>query len=131
MEGNPYESGNDLGSSGPSQRERDLRLWAMLLHLSAILGWTGLPLMGLVVPIVIWQVKKDDLPEIDIHGRNVANWLITSLIYFGICFVACFVFIGFPMMVLLIVAAIAFPLIGGLKANNGVVWEYPLTFRFF
>jgi uncharacterized Tic20 family protein len=103
----------------------------MLLHLSAILGWTGMPLLGLVVPIVIWQVKKDDLPEIDIHGRNVANWLITSLIYFGICFVACFVFVGVPMMALLFVAAIAFPLIGGLKANNGVVWEYPLTFRFF
>jgi uncharacterized Tic20 family protein len=28
-----------------------------------------IPLARLVVPILIWQLKKDDLPRLDAHGR--------------------------------------------------------------
>jgi len=27
--------------------------------------------------------------------------------------------------------AIAFPIVGGIKANNGEVWRYPLSIQFF
>lgn len=133
MEPNPYnspESSYSQSQTEPTQRDRDFRMWAMFLHLSVLLGMTAVPLLGLVVPIVIWQVKKDEFPELDVHGRNVANWLISALIYGAISFLLCLVFIGFPLLVALWLVSIIFPLIAGLKANNGIVWDYPLSFRF-
>ena len=102
-------------------------MWAMFVHLSALLGLTAIPILGFVAPVVIWQLKKEDFPELENHGRNVTNWLISSLIYSGVCFLLCFVFIGFPLFVLLGIVAVIFPLIGGLKAHNGEVWKYPLS----
>ena len=60
------------------------------------------------------------------------NWIISSIIYWAISIVLIFVFlIGLIPMLGLIIAGIAFPIIGALKANNnGELWEYPLTIKF-
>ncbi|RZK21231.1 MAG: DUF4870 domain-containing protein, partial [Hymenobacter sp.] len=34
-------------------------------------------------------------------------------------------------LMLLGLLALIFPIIGAIKANEGVLWNYPLTFRFF
>jgi uncharacterized protein len=34
------------------------------------------------------------------------------------------------MLMVLAVLAIVFPIIGGIKANNGEFWDYPITIRF-
>ena len=44
--------------------------WTVGLHLSQFAGY-AVPLAGFVVPIVIWQVVKEDHPEIDEHGREL------------------------------------------------------------
>jgi uncharacterized Tic20 family protein len=41
-----------------------------------------------------------------------------------------FVLIGFLLMLGWTVIAIVFPIIGAVKANNGELWEYPLTIKF-
>jgi uncharacterized Tic20 family protein len=33
--------------------------------------------------------------------------------------------------VALVIIGIVFPIIGGIKANNGEVWKYPLSIPFF
>jgi uncharacterized Tic20 family protein len=45
--------------------------------------------------------------------------------------VLCFVLIGILLVPVLVVLNIVFPIIGGLKANEGVVWKYPLSIPFF
>jgi uncharacterized Tic20 family protein len=82
------------------------------------------------VPIVIWQIKKHDLPGVDPHGKMVTNWLISAFIYSLICFILSFILIGFPLMFVLAVLAVIFPVIGGIKANDGQLWKYPLTITF-
>jgi len=104
--------------------------WAMILHLSMLLGLAA-PVVGFVAPIVIWQVKKNSMPEIDAHGCAAANWMISVLIYAAICFVLSFVLIGIPMAIVLGILAIVFPIIAGVKASDGIVWNYPLSFRIF
>lgn len=111
------------------ERERLSRQWAMLLHLSVFVGHLSAG-AGLVAPIVIWQIKKADYPELDQHGRNVANWLISLVIYSAISLVLIFAFIGFPLLIILGVLSVVFPIIGGVKASNGEVWKYPLALRF-
>jgi uncharacterized Tic20 family protein len=99
----------------------------MVLHLSLLAGYTVVPIVGLVAPILIWQIKKAEIPELDAHGRNVVNWIISSFIYWLVCAALTFIFIGVPLAIALYVAGIVFPIIGGIKANSGVVWKYPLT----
>ncbi|NQZ58621.1 MAG: DUF4870 domain-containing protein [Lentisphaeraceae bacterium] len=108
---------------------KDERLWSMLIHLSLLFGH-AIPGAGFVVPIVIWQMKKDESALIDEHGKNVVNWLISLLIYFVIAGLLAFVAIGIPLLILVGVIAIVFPILGGIKANEGIVWKYPLTMSF-
>jgi uncharacterized Tic20 family protein len=37
--------------------DQETRNWAMLLHLSVLLGY-AFPLVGMIVPVAIWQWKK-------------------------------------------------------------------------
>ena len=103
--------------------------WAMILHLSLLAGFI-IPFAGLIAPIVIWQLKKEEMPELDAHGKIVVNWLISALIYGAVCFVLSFVLIGIPLLFVLGILSVVFPIIGGIKANNGEVWKYPLSISF-
>lgn len=102
--------------------------WAMFVHFSLFAGFI-LPVAGLVLPIIIWQVKKDEYPFVDLHGKQVLNWIVSLIIYSLICAVFTLIFIGFIGFAALFVMSIAFPIIGGIKANNGEFWRYPFTIR--
>jgi uncharacterized protein len=101
----------------------------MFLHLSQLLNLI-LPPAGIIAPIVLWQMKKEETPALDAHGKMVVNWLISSLIYFAVSGVLCIILIGFLGLLALGIMSIVFPIIGGIKANNGELWEYPLTIKF-
>lgn len=94
-----------------------------------LLGFV-VPLAGLVAPIVIWQVKKTDMPAIDEHGKNATNWIISAVIYGIISTILVFVIIGVFLLIALGILSIIFPIIAGVKANNGETWKYPLTITF-
>ncbi|MBX3421328.1 MAG: DUF4870 domain-containing protein [Pirellulaceae bacterium] len=98
--------------------------WAMLIHFSVFLGYV-VPFAGLIAPILIWQLKKEDFPEIEAHGKMVLNFLISMLIYSLVAFLLTFVFVGLFLFFALMIVGIVFPIIGGIKANNGVLWTYP------
>jgi uncharacterized Tic20 family protein len=57
----------------------------------------------------------------------VLNWIATSLVYGLICFILTFVFVGILGFIALGIATIIFALVGGVKANDGELWEYPGT----
>ena len=110
--------------------EDDTKRWAALLHLSTLLGWVSFG-AGLIVPIVLWQWKKTELPGIDAHGKVVANAIVSYFIYCVIAFFLLVVVIGFALYWVLGILFVLYPLIGALKAWNGQVWPYPLCFKFF
>lgn len=113
-----------------TETTREARQWAMFLHLSGLLGYVA-PLLGFIAPFAIWQVKKDQLPWLDDHGKNAGNWILSSLLYLVICVPLCFVLVGVPLMFALAVLNVLFPVIAGIKATNGETWRYPLSIRFF
>lgn len=108
----------------PEQRQT-----GMFLHLSQLASLI-IPVAGIVVPIVIWQTQKDKIPALDAHGKMVTNWMISALIYSVVSVVLMFVLVGFLTILAVMVMAIVFPIIGAIKANNGELWEYPLTIKF-
>jgi uncharacterized Tic20 family protein len=101
----------------------------LLLHLSMLANVILFP-VGVIAPIVIWQTQKEKMPVLDLHGKMAVNWLISMIIYAAVSLVLMFVLIGFLLMLGWTVIAIVFPIIGAVKANNGELWEYPLTIKF-
>jgi len=108
----------------------DTNMWGMFIHLSQFCGYI-VPLAGLIVPIILWQIKKSESDIIDRHGRVVVNWIITEFILAVAFALLCLVLIGIPLLVTLAVVAIVFPIVGAVKANNGEVWRYPCSIGFF
>jgi len=118
-----------LPPESPLTREQRVRQWALFLHLSLLAGFI-VPLAGLVVPIVIWQVKKIELPELDAHGKIVVNWMLSLLIYAAISALLVLVVIGIPLLIAVGILGVIFPIVGGLKASSGETWRYPLSIKF-
>ncbi len=104
--------------------DQNTRTWAMLLHFSVFLGYI-IPFAGLIAPILIWQLKKGEMPEIDAHGKMVVNFIISMIIYSLISFLLIPVLIGIVGYVAVFFMGIVFPIIGGIKAHSGELWKYP------
>ncbi len=119
--------GTAASSSGSGTDEKQ---YCLFLHLSQFCGYV-VPLAGLIVPIILWQTKKNESAYIDRNGRIVANWMISEIIYFLVCVPLCFVIIGFFLAGILGLLSIIFPIIGAIKANEGKLWPYPLSIQFF
>jgi len=112
-----------------SSADSEQNNYAVFKHLSQLLGWL-VPLLGFIVPIVMWQSRKDD-PLIDAQGRCIANWLLSTVVYWLICMVLTLILVGFFALTLLAIVGIIFAILGAINASNGKVWAYPLSIRFF
>ncbi|AMV29104.1 hypothetical protein VT84_32215 [Gemmata sp. SH-PL17] len=113
----------------PRELEKKGREWGLFLHLSLFAGHI-IPFGGIIVPIIIWQTKKDELPKLDQHGKNAVNWIISSVLYLLICIPLAFVIVGIPLLIALGVLNVVFPIIAAVRANEGRVWRYPLAISF-
>jgi len=107
----------------------DANMWGMFIHLSQFCGY-AFPLAGLIVPIVLWQIKKNDSELIDRHGRIVVNWIITEFIFAIVFLLLCFVLIGIPLLIALAIVGVIFPIVGAVKASSGEAWTYPCSIKF-
>ena len=110
---------------GPS---REARQWAMFCHFSAFLGmW--FPFGSLIGPLILWQMKRESDPFIDDQGKEALNFQITVAIASAICYVLMFILIGFALLGLVLIGAVVLVVIAGVKANDGVVYRNPFTWR--
>ena len=104
--------------------------WGILIHLSQFCGYIVIAGSWLI-PLILWLVKRNESRMIDMHGRIVMNWLLSQLLYTFIFGLLCFIFIGFPLLAILGLLAIIYPIIGAVKASSGETWNYPGSIRFF
>ncbi|MCF6177344.1 MAG: DUF4870 domain-containing protein [Victivallaceae bacterium] len=106
------------------------KTWAMLCHLTALSFYVGVPFGNILGPLIIWLIKKDEMPTVDKHGKESLNFQISMTIYGLIASLLIFVFIGFLLVPIVVIAQIIFVVIASIKANNGEFYNYPLTIRF-
>jgi len=114
--------GDSLGA--PS---KDEKTWAMIAHLASLLGYSVIPLGNIIDPLVVWQMKKEEMPFVDDQGKEALNFQISITIYL---LVAVVTVIGIVVAPLIIIAGLVLTIIAGLKASNGEHYRYPLTIRF-
>ena len=118
-------------SVGPTETElsKDERMWGMLAHLSALSSlFTGG--FGFVLgPLIVWLIKKEEMPFVDDQGKEALNFQITMLIGFAICATLTLVLIGFLLLPLLALTNLVFVIIAAVKANEGTRYRYPFAIR--
>jgi len=113
-------------TGAPSAEEKQ---WALFAHLSALIGYI-IPFGSIIGPLVIWQIKKNEMPFVDDQGKEALNFQITVAIIAIICLVLVLILIGILLLWALAIANLVFIIIAALAANHGQAYRYPFAFRF-
>lgn len=101
--------------------------YIMLMHLSLFASFFTL-FIGIVIPIILWSINKDNSVEVDRHGKNILNLIVSYAIYAVLLTIT---IVGIPLLLVLLVVSIVVIIKASVKASNGLYWEYPLTIKFF
>jgi uncharacterized protein len=119
----------------PGSNESQARTWNMLCHLSALAGFI-IPFGNILGPLLVWQIKKNEIPSVETHGKAALNFQITvtivAFIGMAVATLLSFIRIGFllfPLVILIGLAGLVFAIIAGLKANDGKDYKYPFSFQ--
>jgi uncharacterized Tic20 family protein len=112
-----------IGSENPDERQ-----WAMLCHLSGLLGYP-LPGFGQILgPLVMWLIRKDKMPFVNQEGKEALNFQISITIYALIT--GAFMCIGVPLFIAVIVFDVVVVVKASIETSNGRPYRYPLCIRF-
>jgi uncharacterized Tic20 family protein len=105
------------------------RTWTMLCHLASLSGlFTGFG--ALLGPLIVWLIKKNEIPAVDAHGKEALNFNISLFIYGIISGVLTLVLIGFVLLGIIFLMWVICTIIASVKASNGEFYNYPVTIRF-
>ena len=107
---------------------KDERTWAMLCHFSTYIGFI-FPFGNIIVPLIIWLSKREDLPLVEDQGREVLNFQISMTIYFIISGILCIILIGIPILIGLIIFNFIITIVAAISANDGKYYRYPINLR--
>lgn len=116
-------------SAGSLLLTKEDRTWAMVSHLGAFAGHV-FPLAHVIVPLIVWQMKKDSSAFVDDQGKESVNAQISFTIYMAVAVVLCFVVIGIPLAFGLWLANVILVIIASIAANEGRIYRYPFIIRF-
>ena len=106
----------------------DERGLAAVAHLSGLAGYI-IPLGGVLVPIVIWVVKSDSPTISNIAKQAIILNVIVfvlGLALLGLFFTVILIPLALLGWIVLGLGAIVLPVVGAVKASDGVYYAYPL-----
>jgi uncharacterized Tic20 family protein len=116
--------------------ESQARTWNMFCHLSVLAGLV-LPLGNLWVPLLIWQIKKHEIPSVIVNGKAAINFQLTVILWFlasiALVFSLTFFCVGYFLIFLpglIALVGLIFPIINGIKVNHGEPYAYPCLIDF-
>ena len=105
------------------------RTMGMLCHLLALAGLLGIPFGNIIGPLVIWLIKKDEMPFVNDQGKEALNFQITMTIAAIVAALSVMVLIGFLLLPLVLIVWLVFTIVGTVKASNGEYYRYPFALR--
>lgn len=115
--------------SDAPQVSKDEQNWAMICHLAALSGFL-IPFGNIVGPLIVWLIKRGEMPMVDRQGKEAINFQITVSIAIAICIPLMFILIGIPLMFVVGLGALVLTIIAAVKVSNGNFdYRYPLTIR--
>lgn len=109
--------------------DREERNWGMFCHLVVFLGFI-IPFASIIGPLVIWLVKRDEMPFVEDQGRESLNFQITMMLATIVSALLIFVLIGIVLIFVVLIFQFVVVIVASIKANEGVYYRYPLSIRF-
>ena len=102
----------------------------VFMHLSQLFNlFSGF--LGFIIPLVIWQSKKKDTYDLDVHGKEIINFQISLFILTICCFpLVLFLGIGLIGLCILLLVSLAFPVLNAVRASAGSLPNYPILYEF-
>ncbi len=116
----PSPEANPTPANRPSS---DDKLWIIACHASILLG------IGLIVPLVIYLVKKDENAQITEHAKEALNFHISVFIYATACVITFFLVLPMFLLFAIGIAAFVLGIIASIKSADGILYRYQLTIR--
>ena len=100
----------------------------MAAHLSAFAGYS-FPFGNIWGPLIIWLIKRDSSEFVADQAKEALNAQISMTIYAAISALLMVALIGFPLLLLVIVANIILIITAAPAANRGDFYRYPYILR--
>ena len=115
--------------SDAPQVSKEEQNWAMICHLSALAGFL-IPFGNIVGPLIVWLIKRAEMPLVDSNGKEALNFQITVSIAIAVCIPLMFVLIGIPLMIIIALGALILTIMAAVKISNGELeYRYPFALR--
>jgi uncharacterized protein len=111
------------------QQQQEARTWGMLAHLSALSGLLTGGLGTVLGPLIVWLIKKDQMPFVDDQGKESLNFHLTMFIGYLISYALMCVGIGFITIFIVLIVDVVFTILASVEANKGVAYRYPFNVR--
>lgn len=108
--------------SGAAAVTADSRQWAMFSHLGGII-------FGFLAPLVIMLTKGNEDPFVKEQSTEALNFQITVAIAYVVSTILMIVLIGILTFFVAWVLAIVLSIMGGMAANRGEHYRYPVALR--
>lgn len=71
------------------KNQDDQKGYNTFMHLSQFTNYV-LPTLGVIIPIIMWATRKNESKSVDLNGKIILNWRISSILY---TVIAVFIFI--------------------------------------
>jgi uncharacterized Tic20 family protein len=101
---------------------------AAITHLSGLAGYV-IPFGGVLVPIIIWMMKKDS-PVISTIAKQAILLNVIAFLSIGVIVALALTIILIPVAIVagivLFFSAIVLPIVGAIKASDGTYHRYPV-----
>ncbi len=110
-------------ASSPATGSSSDKLLIVLSHVSPFLG------VSLILPLIIWLVKKGDSENVAYHAKEALNFHISVLLCAVACWFLIFVLIGIVLLLLLGLGAMVLAIMAAVKSANGERYRYPFILR--
>lgn len=117
-----------LSPATPATISKEQRNWAMLAHLSGLLAFATL-IGGVLGPLVMWMIRKDDMDFAADQAKEALNFQITVFVAGLIAGVMCLILIGFALLAILVIIDLILMIVAAVKASEGVSYRYPFNLR--
>lgn len=134
-DGAATDDGPDVGRSSGALPEpsADSRNFGALAHLSALVGFAGVPTF--LGPLAAWLLLKDRDPFAAGQAREALNFNLSLLLYAGVGIALSIITIGLGLLIVVpvaIVAALAWlvlTVLAAVRSADGQPYRYPMTLR--
>lgn len=106
----------------------DEKTMAMFCHLSGLVGYI-IPFGNIIAPLILWQLKKENSPYLDYHGKEALNFQIAFTIYMFAALLTIMVLVGFVLVPVIGIGGLVLMIMASIKAKDGENYRYPFIFR--